>query len=71
MKTYTLTIIYNELTGELESLEERVTEKETPLAIDASPDTMEKIFSIGSLNFTPHAGNHGTGWSGSMLRDAV
>ncbi len=58
MKTYTLTIIYNEKTGELESLEERVTESNTPLAIEASPETMEKIFQADLIEdlLVPHPG---------------
>ena len=41
MKIYTLTITYNESTGEIESLVEKSTEKELPLTINASPDVME------------------------------
>ena len=41
MKIYTLTISYNDVTGELETLEEKVVEKEAPLTINASPDVME------------------------------
>jgi len=58
MKTYTLTIIYNDKTDELESLEERIAEKEAPLSIDASPDTMEKIFQADLIEdlLVPHPG---------------
>ncbi len=58
MKTYTLTIIYNEKTGDLESLEERITEKESPLAIDATEETMEKIFQADLIEdlLVPHPG---------------
>jgi len=44
MKIYTLTITYNDVTDEMESLEETITEKEVPIAIDASEEVMEKIF---------------------------
>jgi hypothetical protein len=43
MKTYTLTVRFNEKTEELESLEERISVDEDPLAITASPEVMEKI----------------------------
>jgi glycyl-tRNA synthetase alpha subunit len=43
MKKYTLEIIYDEITGELESLKEFITEKESVLAITASEEIMEKI----------------------------
>ena len=58
MKTYTLTIIYNDKTDELESLEERIAEKEAPLSIDASPGTMEKIFQADLIEdlLVPHPG---------------
>jgi hypothetical protein len=58
MKTYTLTIIYNDKTDELESLEERIAEKEAPLSIDANPDTMEKIFQADLIEdlLVPHPG---------------
>tara|TARA_R110002020_G_scaffold81698_2_gene202707 strand:- start:372 stop:566 length:195 start_codon:yes stop_codon:yes gene_type:complete len=41
MKVYTLRIVYNETTGELESLEEKILDKEEPVAIEASPKVME------------------------------
>ena len=41
MKIYTLTITYNDVTGDIESLVEKTTEKESPLTINASPDVME------------------------------
>ena len=44
MKIYTLTITYNDKTEELETLEEKVIENEEPIAIDASPEVMEKLF---------------------------
>jgi|TARA_R110000751_G_scaffold291016_1_gene397819 hypothetical protein len=47
MKTYTLTIIYNETTGELESLEERIDEDTEPVAINASEEVMNKISAAG------------------------
>jgi|TARA_B100001964_G_scaffold50319_1_gene56682 hypothetical protein len=43
MKTYTLVIRFNEKTEELESIEERISIEEEPLAITASPEVMEKI----------------------------
>ena len=41
MKVYTLRIVYNETTGELDSLEEKILDKEEPVAIEASPEVME------------------------------
>tara|TARA_R100001463_G_scaffold81001_6_gene135476 strand:+ start:2347 stop:2538 length:192 start_codon:yes stop_codon:yes gene_type:complete len=41
MKKYTLTIIYNEIDGEIESLVEKTLEDDNPLTINASPDVME------------------------------
>ena len=41
MKTYTLTIVVNETTGELESLEETIDVDETPIAINASEEVMK------------------------------
>tara|TARA_Y100000004_G_scaffold99908_1_gene112006 strand:+ start:29951 stop:30148 length:198 start_codon:yes stop_codon:yes gene_type:complete len=44
MKKYTLEIIYNEITGELESLHETVTSKgEKNIPILATPHVMEAI----------------------------
>lgn len=43
MKTYTLTIRFNEKTEELESIKEHISIDEEPLAITASPEVMEKI----------------------------
>tara|TARA_R110000751_G_scaffold121797_1_gene222341 strand:+ start:208 stop:402 length:195 start_codon:yes stop_codon:yes gene_type:complete len=47
MKTYTLTIVVNETTGELESLEETIDVDETPIAINASEEVMMKIDKAG------------------------
>ena len=47
MKTYTLTIIVNETTGELVSLEETIDVDETPVAINASELVMESIQNAG------------------------
>lgn len=47
MKTYTLTIIYNETTGELESLEEKIDEEQPVIAINASEEVMGKISDAG------------------------
>ena len=47
MKTYTLTIIVNEVTGELESLEEKIDIDEAPIAINASEEVMMKIDEAG------------------------
>ena len=47
MKTYTLTIIYNEETGELESLEEKIDQHTDPIAINASEEVMNKISDAG------------------------
>jgi|TARA_B100001540_G_C15463171_1_gene486578 hypothetical protein len=49
MKTYTLTIIVNEITGELESLEEKIDYDERPVAINASEEVMEKIHKAGLI----------------------
>ena len=44
MKKYTLTIIYNDNTEELESLKETIDiERDTPISINASPKVMQKI----------------------------
>jgi len=47
MKTYTLTIIVNETTGQLESLEEKIDYDDVPIAINASEEVMEKISEAG------------------------
>jgi|TARA_R110000824_G_scaffold248026_4_gene437138 hypothetical protein len=47
MKTYTLTIIYNEKTGELTSLEEHLDEEQPLIAINASEEVMGKISDAG------------------------
>ena len=47
MKTCTLTIIVNETTGELESLEEKIDIDEAPIAINASEEVMESIQEAG------------------------
>ena len=47
MKTYTLTIVVNERTGELESLEEKIDIDEAPIAINASEEVMESIQEAG------------------------
>jgi|ETNmetMinimDraft_2_1059921.scaffolds.fasta_scaffold637445_1 hypothetical protein len=49
MKTYTLTIVYNENTGELESLEEKIDEHLDPVPICASEEVMEKISDAGLI----------------------
>ena len=49
MKTYTLTIIVNETTGELESLEEKMDIDEDPIAINASEEVMAKIDQAGLI----------------------
>ena len=49
MKTYTLTIIVNETTGELESLEEKMDIDEDPIAINASEEVMTKIDQAGLI----------------------
>jgi len=41
MKVYTLRIVYNDKTGELESLEEKILDKAEPVAIEASKKVME------------------------------
>ena len=58
MKTYTLTIIYNEVTGELQSLEEKVDTEEIPVAINASAEVMGKITEAGLVEplLMPHPG---------------
>jgi hypothetical protein len=47
MKTYTLTIIYNEKTGELASLEEHLDEEQPLIAINAGEEVMGKISDAG------------------------
>jgi hypothetical protein len=47
MKTYTLTVIYNEETDELESLEEKIEEHTSLIAINASEEVMDKISAAG------------------------
>lgn len=47
MKTYTLTIIVNETTGQLESLEEKIDYDDVPVAINASEKVMKKISEAG------------------------
>jgi len=49
MKTYTLTIIYNEETGELKSLEEKIEEHTGLIAINASEEVMDKISAAGLI----------------------
>tara|TARA_R100000781_G_scaffold114839_2_gene87184 strand:- start:3571 stop:3765 length:195 start_codon:yes stop_codon:yes gene_type:complete len=49
MKIYTLTIIVNETTGQLESLEEKIDYDKTPVAINASEEVMEKIDQAGLI----------------------
>tara|TARA_R100001530_G_scaffold104837_1_gene73088 strand:+ start:432 stop:626 length:195 start_codon:yes stop_codon:yes gene_type:complete len=49
MKTYTLTIIYNEETDAIESLEERIVPEEEPVAVNASEEVMEKISAAGLI----------------------
>ena len=43
MKTYTLTIRFNEKTEELESLDEHISIEQEPVAITASPEVMDKL----------------------------
>ena len=50
MKTYTLRIIYNERTGELQSLEETISQDETPIAIECAPYIMEKLDQAGLID---------------------
>ena len=58
MKTYTLTIIYNDVTGELQSLEEKVEDNQEPIAINASAEVMGKITEAGLVEplLMPHPG---------------
>jgi len=49
MKTYTLTIVVNETTGELESLEEKIDVEENHIAINASEEVMSKIEQAGLI----------------------
>jgi len=58
MKTYTLTIIYNDVTGELQSLEETIDTEETPIAINASAEVMGNITEAGLVEplLMPHPG---------------
>ena len=50
MKKYILTIVYNEETDTVETLEERVDIKEEqPIAINASQEVMEKISAAGLI----------------------
>ena len=58
MKTYTLTIIYNDVTGELKSLEETIDTEETPITINASAEVMGKITEANLVEplLMPHPG---------------
>ena len=49
MKTYTLTIVYNEEDGSIESLEEKIDVAEEPIAINASQEVMERISAAGLI----------------------
>jgi hypothetical protein len=41
MKIYTLRITYDDKTGDVKSLDEKITEEESSLTINASPHVME------------------------------